>query len=789
MNSIFNTMKYFLQLNLAIVCGLMLVAIAPVMADTSPQGRAQGNPNGAVWEEWQPLAQGFVARRAVPERLELPREQRRPAGTQVRVKAGIDRRPWEPLSVWLYTDTPGLYSVNLDEVSAGTGIPVNRLHAAANSGRLSFFNEEEPVSWYYDAQHGRLLFVGEHYETFYAEGNAYQLVQTWRRDRQQMAVRGNLRANSRGNNRARVPAGQQTPFREVLHFEEESDMMFFLWLNPSNPDARYWFWDLLFGSVRPRLDIPLHIPDPSDYGTARIRVRLHGRTDMYPGDDHGVFAELNGYAVGSVLTWDGFNPAELVADFHQSILNVNGDNILTLNSDYDAARPFPGQLLESVTVEYDRMPVAVNGQLWIRNVERGTQEVSGFTSDEIIVIESPVRNAAILRDISVYQDWDGGWAVSFQAAAGIDYLIAEPAALLSPELDAREQARLKASGNAARYLIVAPREFAGTAQALAELRRAGQGAVKIVWLDDIYKEFSAGRTDPFAIGRFMDHVRTYWSLAPTAVTLIGKGSLDRKDAMGYGDNFLPLLMTASPWQLAPSDDRLLGSDDGVPPFAVGRLPITSDEEGLAYVDKLRTHEMFPSGDAAYKAVVVADNPDSGGDFHADADRLSAQLEGLGFSPILKLYHPADAVRANLTQSGTWEAGFVSFSGHGTSRQLGNHQENFLNSTDAAELDNAVQPVFAAMTCSAGLDAFPGTRSLASALVLNPWGGAIASLAPTGLSSNTDAHILGGAFIDNLYGRHNTVGDALWDAKYQTRGQISDFMAPIYSVIGDPAVYP
>lgn len=775
--------KSSLCLMLLAVCALIYAA-EPVMAT-----QARGNPHGAAWEDWQALAEGFVARRLVPERLELPKDLRRPSATQKRATPGRDRRPWEQLSLWFYTETPGLYSVSLDKLSEESGIRMNRLHGVARRGRLRFLNAGKPVAWYYDAPRRRILFAGEPYETFYAEGNAYQLVQTRRRDPQRMDLRGNLRANSRGNTRGRAPAGQQTPFREVLHFEEEGDMMFMIWLDPTNQDARYWFWDYLYGSARPQLNIPLHIPDPDSYGTVRIRVRLHGLTDMYPGDDHGVFAELNGYAVGSTLTWDGLNPAELVADFPQSLLNDNGDNILTLNSDYDAARPFPGQLLDSIMVEYDRMPVAVNGQLWMSNVERGVQEVSGFTSDDIIVIESPVRNAVIRRDISVYQDWDGGWAVSFQAPAGKDYLIAEPAALLSPELDSREQANLKASGNGARYLIIAPREFTGTAQALAGLRNDSHGSVKIVWLDDIYKEFSDGRVDPFAIGRFMNHVRMRWSLVPSAVTLIGKGSLDRKDAMGYGDNFIPILMTASPWQLAPSDGRLLGFEDGVPPFAVGRLPITSDEEGLAYVDKLRTHELFPSGDAAYRAVVVADDPDSGGDFHTDTDRLALKLAELGFSPVTKLYHPEAGVRANLVQSGTWESGFVSFSGHGTSRQLGNHGENFLNAADAAELDNAVHPVFAAMTCSAGLDAFPGTRSLASALVLNQWGGAIASLAPTGLSSNTDAHILGEAFIDNLFGRHNTVGDALWDAKYQTRGQINDFMAPIYSVIGDPAVYP
>ena len=755
--------------NLVIVCGLLFLAIRPVSADPALQSQAQTRENSykAIWEKWQPLAEGFVARRAVPERLTLAKEGRRAPATQLRARSGRDRRPWERLSLWFYTDEPGLYSVDLNDISDATGIHASLLHAMARSGRLSFQNGGDSVSWYYDANERRILFAGEAYETFYAEGNAYQFALRWTRDPHMMTVGG--------NRRAQVPAGQLTPFRETLHFEEETDMMFFLWLEPINADARYWFWDYLYGSTRPRLDIPLYIPDPADDGSARIRVRLHGFTDLYPDNDHRIVAELNGSAVGGVLEWDGLNPAELVAEFDQILLNADGNNVLTLISLHDAARPKPGQLLESIDIEYHRLPVAGNGCLWMRNVVQGIQAVTGFASEDIVVIESPVRKAVLRRDINIYQNWDGDWAVSFQAAAGKDYLVAELSSVLDPVIDAREKSGLTASSNAAQYLIIAPREFAGTAQALAEYRQTDYGQVQIAWLDEIYKEFSDGRVDPFAVSRFMDYALKRWALAPSTVTLVGKGSLDRKDRMGYGDNFLPVLMTSNPWAITPSDARLLGVDDGIAPFAYGRMPITNDAEGLAYVEKIRAHELLPVGEAPSRAVVAADNPDSGGDFHAAADRLSAQLADLGFAPVTKLYHPNHAVRADFIRAETWESGLVSFSGHGSTWRLGTIGENFLYVDDAVALSNAVYPVFAALTCAAGSDALPGTRSLAGTLVLNPAGGAIAALASTGWSLNEDAHILGSAFVDQLFGRYSTVGDALSAANYQTRGQINDFM--------------
>ena len=774
---------------IAIICLLML-GIPQAMA--APAASGQKNDSGSVWEKWQPLAEGFVARRRVPKGLELAKEFRQSSSIQNRelklsgtTAKGLNRLiRGKAASVWVYTGDEGLYSLTLADLAEVTGINTNMLRRAAKRGRLSFMNADEPVSWYFDASNDRLLFVGEKYETFYAKGNAYQLQQTRKSDANQMIEIGHSKndKSKHGNSENELSAGLQTPFRDALEFIQEKDLMYALWMYPFNPDARYWFWDMMFGpTYMPKIEVPLNIPAPMNYGTARIQVQLHGFTDIYPGDDHQVYAELNGYEIGTVISWDGMNPAELITDVDQWMLNPDGNNILTLNSNQG------GQFLESVSVTYDRRPVAENNQLWMRNVEGGIQEVAGFTSPDILVIESPVRNSALYRDVDIYQDGDGTWAVSFETVQGGDYLIVETSALRSPAMDGRQQANLTARENLADYLIIAPREFAETAQALADYREESDSSAKVVWLDDIYKSFSAGRQDPFAIGRFMDYVRIKWAQAPSAVILVGKGSLDRKDGMGYGDNFLPVLMTANPWSLCESDARLLGFEDGIAPFAIGRLPITNDYEGLDYVDKLIAHETQVRRGVSNRAVVVADNPDDGGDFHADAYQLVTQLLDLDFASVMELYHPTHEVRANLTSPETWESGFVSYSGHGSTTQIGTSLENFLNTTDASALNNTIYPVFAALTCTAGSDVMPGTRSLAGALVLNPQGGAIASLAPTGLSLNEDAHFLGSAFIDNLYGGYSTVGDALAEAKEQTVGYISDFMAPMYSIIGDPSV--
>jgi hypothetical protein len=584
-----------------------------------------------------------------------------------------------------------------------------------------------------------------------------------------------------------VAVGSETPFTDTLKFEQEPDLNFATWAVASEPDADYWFWDYLYGGFKDLIEVPVVIPNPSPTGMAEMRVTFRGWTDLEAGDEHQVYAELNGVPVGPTITWDGFEQGVLVAEFDQSLLDPSGNNTLSLRNIY-AADTHPGQFLDAVEIDYARLPIATGGKLWMHQVDTGTQTVTGFSSEEVLVIESPTGEAILRRDARVEPDGSGGFTVTFESDGGTDFLITERSGAETPIVQADIPSDLEHRRNAAEYLIIAPRDFEGTAESLAAFRGNRYGRIQIVWLEDIYDEFSYGREDPFAISIFMNQAYRNWRMFPSTVVLIGKGSLDHKDRMGYTDSFLPVIFTDTPWALAASDDRLLGSN-GNSPLAIGRFPITSDQEGIAYVNKLINYEYSTRGDSQYQALLVADNPDEAGEFHDNSDLVADHLlDNLGFESVTKLYHPQDTVRDELILSDTWETGYVSYDGHGSASQVGSGRENFIRAVDAELLQNTTYPIFAALTCAAGDSTYPGSRSLAGALVMNPNGGAIASMAPTGLSLDQDAQILGNAFVDSLYGGYNTVGSAVLEAKNQTQGTINGFMQRMYTVVGDPAVY-
>ncbi|MGB1140040.1 MAG: hypothetical protein ACPG1A_04010, partial [Halioglobus sp.] len=71
--------------------------------------------------------------------------------------------------------------------------------------------------------------------------------------------------------------------------------------------------------------------------------------------------------------------------------------------------------------------------------------------------------------------------------------------------------------------------------------------------------------------------------------------------------------------------------------------------------------------------------------------------------------------------------------------------------------------------------------------LNPGGGAVTSVVPSGLSLDTPAQYLGEALTDGLYLDGLSVGAALQEARRTTTGSVQPFVSRMYNVVGDPAV--
>ena len=744
---------------------------------------AAGIDDTAVWSEWRGLAPGFGARKRLlpppdPEAVAEQRAERKAlAGAAA---AGGSKGD----ALWLRTRGLALEKVPLSALAA-----LAKGNGSLSIKSLALTAGGQAVPWRYDAGADSIYFVATANDNLYTAENAYRALISSQLARP-MAVRS-------GTGPAPGSGSEVVPAHVVL----QKDLFAKPDILRHDIEADYWFWGFLFGGTSSAsMSVPLELPAlvPTAAG-ATLRIVLQGMTDVRPGNDHHVDASFGGSILGSV-EWDGPKPAALTVTLSAAQLEAvrSAGTPLVLRS----ANASTVQWLDRVEVDYQRALAAVDGAVAVQALPAGVHTITGFASSAIRVIESPGNASATWReDVTVGPDGVGGWQVTLQAPVTADYLLVDDARAPSPRVEVDQPSSLHDTRNAADYLIVAPRSLQQTAQALADLRAQRFAAVRIASLDDVYDEWSGGRVDPHALAGFLAYAATSWRQAPTHVVLLGLGTLDHKDRLGYGDSRIPVLMAATPWGLVNSDQRF-AQVGGQPFYSLGRVPVATETAGLAYVDKLRAFEATAPA-PQLQALLVADDPDDGGDFHANTTALRAELGSDG-AAVRSLYHctsaadlgdpskPCADVRRELTKSASWEVDLVNYEGHGALQQLGTTSELFLAADgtffpdDVAQLTNARLPVFSALTCSVGGDAFPGLRSLAGKLVLRNGGGAIAALSTPGLSLDDDAHRIGMRALDAL-ARHATLGEALRDALRDTSGEVQPFMSQIYQVTGDPAV--
>ena len=187
--------------------------------------------------------------------------------------------------------------------------------------------------------------------------------------------------------------------------------------------------------------------------------------------------------------------------------------------------------------------------------------------------------------------------------------------------------------------------------------------------------------------------------------------------------------------------------------------------------------------------MLADTSGAGGNFLADSHALEPLLPaGFAATEIALDQLDITTARANLFAALASGAALVHYAGHGAVDRLS--ASALLTSADVAGLGNAGKPtVLSAVTCHVGFHALPTLDSLGEVLVLHPTGGAVAVFAPTWLSENYDASLLGDRLFRRLFEKSGVVlGEAVAGAIAAGAAQNLDRdLLYAYQLLGDPAL--
>jgi hypothetical protein len=533
-----------------------------------------------------------------------------------------------------------------------------------------------------------------------------------------------------------------------------------------------WLWDVV---VSPgSKSYPFRI-DSMVERESKLEVHLQGASDFEAAPDHHARVFLNGSMVGEA-SWDGKGAEAIEALVAPGVLR-EGENEISIENVGDTGAAYSMVFLDRFALTYGRPVVADEGILEGHFGESGTVTIG---SGRLVVRTSP--------ETTWLRGTDEG---SFRVEAGRSYLAVSPDAVLEAKVRMAIASGLRGTGNRADYLLIGPREFLPTAEPLLQHRRS-QGLVsRAVAVEEIYDEFGYGEPGPEAVKAFLEYAYHHWKKPSVRyVVLLGDATYDAKDHLGTGVvNRVPapVRKTSYLWTASDPSYAAVNGEDDLPDLAVGRLPAASVGEARFLIEKVLTYEESRQ-DLSGPAVMVADNPDSAGDFEGDSEEIAALLMGREVQRIYLRERGAAATRSAILQSLDGGASLLSYVGHGGIALWAS--ENAFASGDVDSLrPQAQQPIAMTMNCLNGYFHFPYFDALGEALVKAEAKGAIAAFSPSGLSLDAPAHVYQKALVDELVsGRHRRLGDAVLAAQrtYAESGAFPELLT-IYHLFGDPAL--
>ncbi len=679
-------------------------------------------------------------------------------------------------------ETDGIYEITRRDLADG-GVPVDAIDP--RNMRLFNLGVELPIL-VVGEEDGRLD-EGDHLEFFglantseYSRTNVYWL--TW--------------SGASGKRMPEVPCGPGDTLATLEHFMEslhiEEDHRYYS--NVYRGEGKdHWFWEQLIAPCSGTY--PVTLPGVlGGSGTAEVRVGLRGKTSTA----HRTRVSINGTLLGD-LHWDGMEELERTLTCPEVHL-IDGANMLEIDC--------PGSGMDQTffnwfEIEYRRRFEAHDDRIGFQNPGGAPYqlEIGGFSEPWIEIFRiGDAASTASLIGCSVIPE-AGGYKVVFETNPGDQaYMAVGPAGKLKPAgivLD--DPSDLAAPGNRADYVIISHEDFLDEIQPLRSLREAEGLDVAVVPVTDIYDEFSFGLFDPGAIKTFLEYAYWEWRQpAPVYVLLVGDASFDYRGNLPEArPNYVPthLFITQSNHLEASSDDWFgcVAGDDRLPDMMVGRLSAETPEGVRAMVEKIVGYETgLAPGDWRERALLVADDPDEGGNFEAYCDAFAdGYLLPAGFE-VEKAYvtECGSGCKSMLIREINDGCVACAFMGHGSLKQWTG--ELIFHADDVTSLSNAGRlPLVIAFTCLNGFfHHATDDYCLAEAFARAPDKGSVACWCHSGLDYASCSGLIGNYLFEAFLNRGNYIlGSAIQEAKIRYLATSPYFwdQADMLILFGDPAM--
>lgn len=340
-------------------------------------------------------------------------------------------------------------------------------------------------------------------------------------------------------------------------------------------------------------------------------------------------------------------------------------------------------------------------------------------------------------------------------------------------------------------------------QAYADYRSSNAGGgykVLIADIDQLRDQYIYGiEGHPYAIRNFIQTISKN-SLPLRFVNIIGKGvtySYARKTneykAVKNKVHFVPTFGYYG-------SDNLLVSNlfNPIPLYAVGRIPATSSEEILIYLDKIKQYESVANNlenmeDRRWLKKIFHFNGGDRGIYATIArtmDAVGEKIEKDSFAAnVVSYYKSSFGTDESPEQEEIYEqinggGALISFLGHSASSALDFDIDNISEYENQGKL-----PIFVALGCSSG-NIFLTTKNLSELFVLTPDIGSIAFLSTASSEYLHTLQNFANAFYDEFGGQ--MYGQPLGEILATTQSKLGlshSHLISVFTFCGDPALKP
>ncbi len=704
--------------------------------------------------------------------------------TPARVQAATDPRP-NRNSLKIEIVSPGIYRVSGSDFTAAN---VNPANIDPETFRIFLRDTEIPVT----VSAGDGVFDSIDFVEFYAPGIDNQYTETevyW--------LYWNGIAGKRLSWVNHAPDGSVTPitsFSQNVTIEENHVM----WSNtPNAPDTDYWFWEKLTApqSSAQTSTHTFDLPSPVNKSEeALATVYFQGSTD----NGHHTIITLNGQTIGDAI-WFGTIAKGQVSTISPNLLK-NRLNELTVESAGDISSSGDVIYLNRLGITYQRDLKAVDNHLTfqLKQEDASPVSVSGFTTASIRLFDiTDPDNVTKMAGLDI-EPSGTDYTVVFQHKGGVKTYLALTADAVkrADRIEYKKPYDLKNVSNQADYILITGKELMPGLERLCELRRRQGLGVKMVSIEDIYDVFSFGFFDPVAVKNFLKYTHDSWSHpVPEYVLLAGDSNLDYRNYYGTAKkNIVPVYLSNTfELGLTPSDNWFVSFENSpLPELYIGRISGSDPETMSDIADKIIRYETS-AGYAPEQALFVADDDDPL--FEDLNDDLASYLTSAftANKVYAQYYDSLDNVTRNVLSFIDKGMLITNFVGHGDVTRWGAEPfgggDFILEPGDINRLNNQNKLTFIiALNCLNGYFSQPFEYSLAEEWLMAPDTGAIACVAPSGLSHQWEHELFSEFIFDRIFNeQENSIGAISTESKIDAYlSGASEKVLVSLNLIGDPA---